>query len=134
MLINDRRKPRRTVMRPQADKAVAMSASVLLLITIERRKLHARPALDCYSQEKFGEAYTEFLKTFQTHPQTGAADKIQFDSGAAAYKMKDYKKAIESCIRAALFSKDPDLQSSSHYNLGNTLYQRGEGERAMTRS
>jgi hypothetical protein len=27
-----------------------------------------------------------------------------------------------------LLSKDSGLQSSSHYNLGNTLYQRGEGQ------
>ena len=42
--------------------------------------------------------------------------------------MKDYKKALES-FSQALLSKDPDLQSSSHYNLGNTLYERGEGQK-----
>ena len=29
----------------------------------------------------------------------------------------------------ALLSADPKLQEQSHYNLGNTLYQRGEGQK-----
>ena len=126
MLINDRKKLRRTVVPARAPKTVAMAASILLLTTMGAKA--SAPGLDLYQQEKFGEAYGEFQKTLQTHPQTHAADKIQFDSGAAAYKMKDYKKALES-FSQALLSKDPDLQSSSHYNLGNTLYERGEAQK-----
>src|SRR5205807_6713557 len=63
------------------------------------------------------------------HPQTGAADKLQFDSGAAAYKMKDYSKALES-FSQALLSPDRGLQSKSHYNLGNTLYEHGETQKS----
>ena len=33
-------------------------------------------------------------------------------------------------LRQALLSQDPHLQSESHYNLGNTLYQRGEAEKS----
>ena len=126
MLINDRKKPRRTVVTARAPKTVAMAASLLLLTTMGAKA--SAPGLDLYQQEKFGEAYGEFQKTLQAHPQTQATDKIQFDSGAAAYKMKDYKKALES-FSQALLSKDPDLQSSSHYNLGNTLYERGEAQK-----
>ena len=63
------------------------------------------------------------------HPQTGAADKIEFDAGAAAYKMKDFGKALNS-FSQALLSPDPGLQGKSHYNLGNTLYQRGEMQKS----
>ena len=30
----------------------------------------------------------------------------------------------------ALLSPDTDLQANSHYNLGNTLYQRGEEQKS----
>ena len=94
----------------------------------DRREMRAHPVWISIGRKSFGEAYSEFQKTLQDHPQTQAADKIQFDSGAAAYKMKDYNKALES-FSQALLSKDPELQSSSHYNLGNTLYQRGEAQK-----
>ncbi len=87
------------------------------------------PGLDSYRQEKFQDAYQEFQETLKEHPRTKASDKIQFDSGAAAYKMKDYNKALES-FSQALLSRDTGLQSNSHYNLGNTLYQRGDGQKA----
>jgi hypothetical protein len=53
---------------------------------------------------------------------------LQFDSGAAAYKLEDYNKALES-FSQALLSPDTGLQGKSHYNLGNTLYQRGEAQK-----
>ncbi|MEP6686682.1 MAG: VWA domain-containing protein, partial [Verrucomicrobiota bacterium] len=87
------------------------------------------PGLDAYRQEKFPDAYQQFQKTLQENPQTHASDKIQFDSGAAAYKMKDYNKALES-FSQALLSRNAGLQSNSHYNLGNTLYQRGDAQKA----
>src|SRR5262249_49781609 len=41
------------------------------------------------------------------------------------YKLKDYNKALES-FSQALLTPDTGLQTKGHYNLGNTLYQRGE--------
>ncbi len=103
-------------------KTLAMAAALLLLANAS---FAAAPGLEAYRQQKFSEAYQEFEKTLKEHPRTGAADKIQFDAGAAAYKMKDYDKALNS-FSQALLSPDAGLQGKSHYNLGNTLYQRGE--------
>ena len=130
MLINDRKRPRTNCrsLHTSHRKVRSQSAAAAILLLIMLGANASAPGLDLYQQQKFGEAYTSFQKTLQEHPQTRAADKIQFDSGAAAYKMKDYKKALES-FSQALLSKDPGLQSSSHYNLGNTLYQRGEAEK-----
>ncbi len=61
----------------------------------------------------------------KSHPQSRAEEELQFDSGAAAYKLKDYNKALES-FSQALLTPDTGLQSKGHYNLGNTLYQRGD--------
>ena len=87
------------------------------------------PGLEAYHDGKFEDAYSHFQETLKAHPQSRAEDKLQFDSGAAAYKLKDYSKALES-FSQALLSRDTGLQSKSHYNLGNTLYQRGEAEKS----
>jgi Ca-activated chloride channel family protein len=87
--------------------------------------LAAAPGLDAYRDEKFSEAFQEFEKTLKEHPNTHAADKIEFDAGAAAYKMGDYNKALEWFSRS-LLSKDKTLQEKSHYNIGRTLEERAD--------
>jgi Ca-activated chloride channel homolog len=106
-------------------RALAPAASLLLLANAS---FGAAPGLDAYRQEKFNDAYQELEKTLKENPKTSAADKIEFDAGAAAYKMKDFGKALNS-FSQALLSQDAGLQGKSHYNLGNTLYQRGETQR-----
>jgi len=85
----------------------------------------ASPGLSAYYEGKFDQAYNEFQQTLNAHPPARAEDKLHFDSGAAAYKKGDYEKALE-WFSQALLSPDIDMQANSHYNLGNTLYQRGE--------
>ena len=105
----------------------AIAAAILLLFV--RQSYAASAGLELYEQQKFPEAYEHFQQTLQENPGTRQSDRIQFDAGAAAYKMKDYNKALQS-FSQALLSKNPHLQSESHYNLGNTLYQRGENEKS----
>jgi Ca-activated chloride channel family protein len=88
----------------------------------------AAPGLDAYRDGKFSDAYSQFQQTLKTNPPSRAEDKLQFDSGAAAYKSEEYGKALES-FSQALLSPDNGLQSKSHYNLGNTLYQRGQTQK-----
>ena len=125
-LMRERKRVRGVVPRAIAPKKTLAMAAILLLLG--NASFGAAPGLDAYRQDKFGEAYQEFEKTLKEHPQTGAMDKIQFDAGAAAYKMKDFGKALNS-FSQALLSPDTSLQGKSHYNLGNTLYQRGETQR-----
>ncbi|HSH37166.1 MAG TPA: VWA domain-containing protein [Chthoniobacterales bacterium] len=113
--------------RPPLQVSRSTGVGVLLLAAVAG--VHAAaPGLDAYRNERFNEAYEQFQQTLQEHPNTHAADKLHFDSGAAAYKMKDYSKALQS-FSQALLSPDRQLQSRSHYNLGNTLYQRGETQK-----
>src|SRR5205823_10080084 len=118
-LMRERRRLRR-VMSRSIRPATALATAALLLL-LANASFGAAPGLDAYRQDKFSEAYQEFEKTLKEHPQTDAADKIEFDAGAAAYKMKDFGKALNS-FSQALLSQDAALQSKSHYNLGNTLY------------
>jgi Ca-activated chloride channel family protein len=109
--------------------ARAAAAGILVLICLSSTAFATAPGLDAYRTGKFEDAYSQFQQTLKSHPQSRAEDKLQFDSGAAAYKLKDYSKALES-FSQALLSRDGALQSKGHYNLGNTLYQRGETQKS----
>src|SRR5438876_3413694 len=109
--------------------ARAVGATVGLLMFLSSFAFASAPGIDAYRDGKFEDAYSQFQQTLKSHPQSPAEDKLQFDSGAAAYKLKDYTRALES-FSQALLSRDTGLQSRGHYNLGNTLYQRGETEKS----
>lgn len=125
LLVSERKRAAKRLRRPQEKKTPALATAALLLLGATFAT--AAPGLEAYRKEEFGKAYEQFQQTLQKHPNTSAADKIQFDAGAAAYKLKDYGKALQS-FSQALLSPNPELQSKSHYNLGNTLYQRGEAQ------
>ncbi len=128
LLISERKLPaRRAVKKAQKSTRALAGAAALFLFA---RSIHAAsPGLDAYRAERYGEAYEQLRQTLEVHPDSRAVDKIQFDAGAAAYKMKDYAKAMQS-FSQALLSPDPKLQARSHYNLGNTLYQRGDTQKS----
>jgi Ca-activated chloride channel homolog len=125
-LMRERRRVRAVAPRAIAPKRTLAAAAILLVLA--NASFGASPGLEAYRQNKFSEAREEFEKTLKEHPQTGVADKLEFDAGAAAYKMKDFGKALNS-FSQALLSPDAGLQGKSHYNLGNTLYQRGETQK-----
>jgi len=109
--------------------AGATATAVVLMIFLSSSLFATAPGLDAYRSGKFEDAYGQFQQTLKAHPESRAEDKLQFDSGAAAYKLKDYSKAMES-FSQALLSPDIGLQSKGHYNLGNTLYQRGDAQKS----
>jgi Ca-activated chloride channel family protein len=109
--------------------AKVAGAAVAVLMLLCSPVLATAPGINAYQQGKFEDAYKEFQDTLKSHPQSRAEDELQFDSGTAAYKLKDYNKALES-FSQALLTPDTGLQTKGHYNLGNTLYQRGETQKS----
>lgn len=128
MLLGERKRAQARIRTPSHARVVAGATAALLLLSFNPI-FAAAPGLDAYRDGKFSDAYQEFQETLKAHPQTKASDKLHFDSGAAAYKMKEYGKALES-FSQALLSRETGLQTKSHYNLGNTLYERGEAQKA----
>ena len=128
VMIGERKRVRQMARVPSHATTIATAATALILLTISRTHGSA-PGLEAYRGGKFDDAYARFQETLKAHPQNSATDKLHFDSGAAAYKMKEYGKALDS-FSQALLSPDQGLQSKSHYNLGNTLYERGESEKS----
>ena len=127
ILIPERKRARERRSVPAPARTAAATAALLTLLA--PLAFSAAPGLDAYQQGKFEDAYSQFQDTLKSHPQSPADDKLQFDSGTAAYKLKDYNKALES-FSQALLTRDTGLQSKGHYNLGNTLYQHGETEKS----
>jgi len=122
--------PARNAARGVADApAGAAAAAALLAMLLSSPAFATAPGVDAYRSGKFEDAYSQFQEALKTHPQSRAEDKLQFDSGAAAYKLKDYSKALES-FSQALLSRDTALQSKGQYNLENTLYQRGDAQKS----
>jgi Ca-activated chloride channel family protein len=109
--------------------AKAAGAAAVLLILLCSSAFGTAPGVNAYQQGKFEAAYKEFQDTLKSHPESRAEDELQFDSGTAAYKLKDYNKALES-FSQALLTPDTGLQGKGHYNLGNTLYQHGEMQKS----
>ena len=119
----------RTISGVAGGAAGATATAALLIMLLSPSLFASAPGLDAYQSGKFEDAYGQFQQTLKAHPESRAEDKLQFDSGAAAYKLKDYSKAMES-FSQALLSRNLGLQSKGHYNLGNTLYQRGEAQKS----
>ena len=120
---------RDAVRRVAGGPAKAAGVAAVLLMFLCSSALATAPGITAYQQGKFENAYKEFQETLKSHPQSRAEEKLQFDSGTAAYKLKDYNKALES-FSQALLTPDTGLQNKGHYNLGNTLYQRGEMQKS----
>ncbi len=123
MLIGERKRSAKNS-RPVVTKTALATAALLFLAL---PVFGAAPGMDAYNGGEFEQAFAQFQQTLQNHPETPAVDRLQFDAGAAAYKLKDYPKALQS-FSQALLSKDTQLQDKTHYNLGNTLYEQGEAE------
>ena len=120
-LLRERRRERVSARSITTRQTLAAAALLLFAST----GFSAAPGLDAYRNDKYTEAYQQFEKTLKEHPNTHAADKIEFDAGAAAYKLGDYNKALEWFSRS-LLSTDKSLQQKSHFNIGRTLEERAD--------
>jgi Ca-activated chloride channel family protein len=127
ILIGERKRARvRNVSR--APVKLAPAAAAVLVLSAQYVSA-TPPGLSLYDEGKYPEAYQSFQDDLKQHPDSPAKDKMQFDAGAAAYKMRDYNKA-EEAFSQALLTKDKGLQGDSHFNMGRTLEERAD----MTKS
>src|SRR6266700_1968486 len=86
ILIGERKRVRERIHVPAPVKMTA--ATVVILICFSPFVFAIAPGIDAYREGKFEDAYSQFQQTLKSHPQSHVEDKLQFDSGAAAYKLK----------------------------------------------
>ena len=123
VLIGERKKVRARARLARWPKVAIPATALVFLMT--RLAFASAPALDLYRDGKYNDAYQRFQEDLKAHPESSEKEKIEFDSGAAAFKMGDYNKALQS-FSDALLSSDKRLQENSHFNLGRTLEERAD--------
>ena len=126
ILIGERKRVRVPV-RSHALLKLAPTAAALLLLSFQNASASA--GLQLYRDGKYAEAYRSFQEDLKNHPDSAVKDKMQFDSGTAAYKMGDYDKAVEA-FSEALLSREKSLQENSHFNTGRTLEERADMDKS----
>ena len=126
ILIGERKRVRAPV-RSHALPKLAPTAAALLLLSFQNAPASA--GLQLYRDGKYAEAYRSFQEDLKNHPDSAVKDKMQFDSGTAAYKMGDYDKAVEA-FSEALLSREKGLQENSHFNTGRTLEERADMDKS----
>jgi Ca-activated chloride channel homolog len=123
ILIGERKRVRARARAPRRSK-IAVPVSALILI-FAGPAFGAATGLNLYREGKYNDAYKSFQDDLQSHPDSSQKEKIEFDAGAAAFKMGDYNKALQS-FSDALLSPDKGLQENSHFNLGRSLEDRAD--------
>ncbi len=124
ILVRERKLVRARARSTQWSK-IAVPATAMLSILAQPAFGAASAGLNLYHDRKYDEAYQTFRQDLQSHPDSSEKEKIEFDAGAAAFKMGDYNKALQS-FSDALLSPDERLQENSHFNLGRTLEDRAD--------
>lgn len=76
---------------------------------------------DFYERGKYAKALEYYKKALN---QAKNSDIVNFNLGAAFYKMQDYDQALKH-FHQALLSENDALRQKTQYNLGNTFYQKG---------
>ncbi|HLW35298.1 MAG TPA: VWA domain-containing protein [Chthoniobacterales bacterium] len=127
ILIGERKKVRARSRLPRWTRVAAPASAVLFILI--RSAFASAPGLNLYQDGKYQDAYQKFQDDLKSHPDSSEKEKIEFDAGTAAFKMNDYNKALQS-FSDALLSPDQRLQENSHFNLGRTLEERADLDKA----
>src|SRR5438477_2804105 len=123
LVMNERKRSRARSFVPTPVSLAPAAAAMLLLMGTP--SFASVSGINFYRDGKYADAYEAFQQDLKDHPDSPEKQKMQFDAGTAAYYLHNYDKASEA-FSQSLLSNDAKLQSKSHYNLGNTLYRRGE--------
>ncbi len=109
--------------RSRISGLVALSLCAMTSIRAEIAKVSPEKL---YAEGKFEEAAQAWAKS---STRGNAEFKRAFNRGCALYRAEKYEQAVEA-FAEALQASDPHLQTSAHYNLGNSLFRKSTQEAA----
>jgi Ca-activated chloride channel homolog len=123
LFLNDRKKARsQPIWRPPVKREALVTVALLL---VAAAPVYAVSGIDLYNKGKYDEALAQFQKDLENNINPADVPKMHFDSGVAAYKLREYDKALEA-FSQSLVDRSPALQEKSRYNLGRTLEERAD--------
>jgi len=106
--------------RRQGHRAALVAACVMLSCASSR----AQNGTSAYEAGNYEEALGDFQTRLEKSPDS---PKLQFNAGAAAYKLNKHSEAVDFFAKAlASGSPEPDFLNSATYNLANALVRKGE--------
>ena len=102
----------------------ASLALIFMALLLVSQKVYASPqsAEKAYNRGDYSLAVNEYQAAAKKAPDNA---QLQFNLGAAAYKEKKYEDAL-AAFQTALNVQEVPLQNKAYYNMGNTLYRKGE--------
>ncbi len=92
-----------------------------LCFGVESAKKQVKNGNLLYNKNEFNKALESYEKASQGLPDS---DVVNFNLGAASYKLEDYDSAIKY-FQNSLLSDDELLQKKASFNLGNSKYKHG---------
>jgi len=81
---------------------------------------------NAYTKGEYDSAVTAYDDALKDAPDS---PYVCFNKGAALYKKGDYEGASEAFEKAALNSREQQLEAKSKFNLGNSAYKEAEAQK-----
>src|SRR5438045_4649368 len=94
LFLNDRKKARPQAIRRAPVKREALVTVAVLLVAAAQA--YAVSGIDLYNKGKYEEALAQFQKDLENNINPADVPKMHFDSGVAAYKLREYDRALEA--------------------------------------
>jgi Ca-activated chloride channel family protein len=114
---------RRAAAQPR--RALAVLAGFLAVPATLDAADPLQPGLEAYARQDYAGALSAYEGILGESLPARAQNRVQMGLGAAAYRLGNFERAAEA-YGAVLANGEERLRGEAHYNLGNTLYRRGE--------
>ena len=101
---------------------------IFIALTLLSQNSILRQGNKAYDEGRFGQAFELYEKA-----QNKTPEKAAYNSGAALYKLQDYKEAADSfekSLKEPQNKQEAVLNQNALYNLGNSAYKAGDKEKA----
>ena len=105
MFLNDRKKARPQAIRRAPVKREALVTVAILLVAAAQA--YAVSGIDLYNKGKYEEALAQFQKDLEHNINPADNPKMHFDAGVAAYKLREYDKALEAFSQSLVDRSPP---------------------------
>lgn len=106
-------------------RVLAVLGILLAVPTVLSAADPLKPGLDAYGRSDFAGALSAYEGLLGESLSNRERNRAEMGLGAAAYRLGNFERAAEA-YGAVLANGDERLRGEAHYNLGNTLFRRGE--------